>query len=490
MFDDEDYNRVKVFDWAGDDGFPKIMAAGGFDAVIGNPPYIRIQVMQETSPESVAYYSHKYQSAKSGNYDIYVAFVERGINLLNDDGLSGFILPHKFFTAQYGYDLRGLIAQRKNIFKIVHFGDEQVFANATTYTCLLFLTGKPQSSFAFTKVTDLAMWRKEQRTRYGMIDCEKITSEDWHFLSDKDSDIYQKLLACGVPLEFLTERMSQGIRTSANDVYVLELIRYNETTVTCKSKILDAEVELEKEAVLYFLQGRQIRRYKTDNANRVVIMPYKIDGNQVKLIPAVEYEKKYPLTWSYLNVNKERLEARENRRFAGNDWYVYGRNQNIDLMLLTKILVPDIASDASFALDHSGVYAFTSGYGITLAKNTSERMEYVLGLLNSKPLDYFLKLVSTTIRGGYFRYFTQYTEQLPIRTIDFDNPADVAKHDQMVELVQTMLDLNAQLADLDDGSQAHKVTQMQIDATDKKIDALVYDLYGLTDEEIAIVENA
>ena len=121
----------------GDAAFPEIMAAGGFDAVIGNPPYIRIQTMKEWAPKEVEFYKRRYVAASKGNYDIYVVFVEKGLEPAQRAGRLGFILPHKFFNAQYGEPLRALIAQGKHLAEVVHFGDQQVFENATTYTCLI-----------------------------------------------------------------------------------------------------------------------------------------------------------------------------------------------------------------------------------------------------------------------------------------------------------------------------------------------------------------
>jgi len=143
---------------------------------------------------------------------------------------------------------------------------------------------------------------------------------------------------------------------------------------------------------------------------------------------------------------------------------------------------------ASFALDNLGQYAFTSGYGITLADTTQESPKYILGLLNSKVLDFYLKQISTTMRGGFFRYFTQFIEQLPICTINFSNRADKARHDQLVALVERILDLNKRLAS-SKTPQEQTGYQRQIAATDGEIDRLVYELYGLTEEEIAIVEG-
>lgn len=110
---------INPFDWK--DEFPEIFKKGGFDAVIGNPPYIRMQLMGKQTTE---YCRTNYITSTKGNYDIYIVFVEKAIELLNNNGISGYILPHKFFTAQYGIPLRNLISEKRNLKKIIHFGDQ------------------------------------------------------------------------------------------------------------------------------------------------------------------------------------------------------------------------------------------------------------------------------------------------------------------------------------------------------------------------------
>jgi hypothetical protein len=283
-------------------------------------------------------------------------------------------------------------------------------------------------------------------------------------------------------------RMAQGIRTSANEVYVLDMLSVSGDLITARSKQLGQDVELERAAVSLFLQGREIKPYQILPSGKVVIIPYRVENGRTVLLSQAEMREKHPSALQYLLGNKPYLEERERGRMRGANWYAYIYPKNIDVMSTPKILVPDIADRASFALDEAGEYAFTSGYGITLKPNITEAPKYVLGLLNSKTLDFYLKRVSTTMRGGFFRYFTQYIEQLPIRPINFADPADVARHDRMVALVEAMLDLHRKLAAAVT-DQEKIVLQRQIVATDRQIDRLVYELYGLTEEEIGIVEG-
>ena len=322
----------------------------------------------------------------------------------------------------------------------------------------------------------------------GRLEADDVSAAEWNFNIGKGGVLFDKLSKIPTTLDTVATRMGQGIRTSANEVFVLDLVTQNSRTITAHSEILGRDIKLDRGSVLLFLQGREIKPYSLLHSGKVVIMPYRLNESRAGFIAEKEFNDEFPQTMEYLRENKAYLSAREKGRFRGSDWYCYGRVQNIDLMLLPKILVPDIAERASFALDEKGEFAFTSGYGITLKPEVKVSPKFVLGLLNSKLLDFFLKKVSTTMRGGFFRYFTQFIEKIPIVVPDLSKPADKARHDQLVGLVDKLLGLmpkwrTATLA-------AEKaVLQNAVTATDQQIDALVYELYGLTANEIKLVEG-
>ena len=122
--------------------FPQIMKNGGFDAIVGNPPYVRIQGFPRTQ---LNYFAQNFQAA-TGSYDLYVNFIERGYKLLKNGGKFGQILPNKFLKTDYGAGIREFITAKKALSEIVDFGAEQVFT-ATTYTCLLFLSKQSNVTF-------------------------------------------------------------------------------------------------------------------------------------------------------------------------------------------------------------------------------------------------------------------------------------------------------------------------------------------------------
>jgi type I restriction-modification system DNA methylase subunit len=391
-----------AFDWEKE--FPAITKAGGFAVVIGNPPYERIQTMMSNAPQVVEFFKANYRSAASGNFDTYVCFIERGLQLLNSHGVFGYICPHRFFQAEYGRELRTALTEGRHMKEILSFGDQQVFPQATTYTCLLFLQRQPAEKSTYIKVDDIEAWRGTGQAAIGKIAPASVTGGQWNFVLGNGAELFAKLNETAVRLRDVAERIAQGIRTSANPVYVLDVVSMNDSTVTACSEQLQREVKLEREAIVPFLQGQDIRRYFLETCGQVVVFPYQMKAGRAELIAETQLRRKFPLAWDYLRQNKKVLEEREEGRMRGNEWHAFIYPKNLELMSSPKILVPDIAAHGSFALDESGVFAFASGYGITLKSEARESPAYLLGLLNSRLLDFYLKQVSTTMRGGYYRY--------------------------------------------------------------------------------------
>ena len=177
----------------------------------------------------------------------------------------------------------------------------------------------------------------------------------------------------------------------------------------------------------------------------------------------------------------------------GKDWYGYVYRKNHTKFDSQKLLVPSLATGSCFSADLEGKFYFVGsggggggGYGICLLPNIEFGYLYMLGLLNSSLISEHIKKISTPFQHGYFALNRQYISQLPIRTIDFTNPAEKAQHDKMVALVGQMLALHK--ASAHTPQEKERLTR-QIESADRAIDALVYALYGLTEEEIRVVEG-
>jgi hypothetical protein len=171
-------------------------------------------------------------------------------------------------------------------------------------------------------------------------------------------------------------------------------------------------------------------------------------------------------------------------------WYGYSRNQALDVISTPKIFTPDISPNSSFSLDSIGDLYFTGGvsggYGIKVNKSVSEK--YLLGLLNSNLLDWFLKKISTQMRGGWFSFESKYIKHLPIKVIDKNNNDFVRKSNEIERLVDELIQFNTEKLTL---KLPTKIQQLdsRIDYCENKINQFVYQLYELTEDEIKIVEG-
>jgi Eco57I restriction-modification methylase/TaqI-like C-terminal specificity domain len=490
LFGDGERDRINAFDWQA--AFPDIMKAGGFDAVIGNPPYIRVQTLQEWAPFEVEFYKQQYTVASSGNYDIYVVFVEKGLSLLNKQGTLGFILPHKFFNAKYGEALRSLIAKGSHLSEVVHFGDKQVFEGATNYTCLLFLKKSGCKEFEFAKVDELEAWQGTGKAKKGRVAAATAGTSDWNFAVGKDAALLDRLQAMPVKLEDVTSRIFQGIKTSADKIYIVEETDRKGRRVKVYSREKESEYWLEPDLLHPLVKGGDSQRYFLARTNRLVLFPYGLQENGASgLLPEKALKLSYPLTWAYLLDNRRYLENREDGRMRRLGWYGYIYPKALDVMPLPKMFTPDIAARASFSLDPAGDAFFTGGvaggYGILVLPEYSR--QYVLGLLNSKLLEWYVRQTATQMRGGYYSYESRFIRHLPICKIDSSEPADKSRHDKVVTLVDRMLELNKKKHSGKLAPSELDRLEREVAATDSQIDELVYELYEITDEEQRAVEG-
>ncbi|MCK9409419.1 MAG: Eco57I restriction-modification methylase domain-containing protein [Bacteroidetes bacterium] len=463
------------------DVFPKIMKRGGFDVVVGNPPYVRIQNLQ-TEIAQIDYLKRKYVAASAGNFDLYSVFLERALAFLKHDGKLGYIVPHKFFNSNYGRPLRGLLAKGNHVSKIVHFGDIQIFMGATTYTVLIFLEKRGANIIDVTKVDNIDNWIIGNGNTHGVMNTKELTSDTWSFTVGDAGSLLKRLDIYPLKLENLASRIFQGLKTGADPVFILEL----HSEKKFYSKALDSTIEIEPKYLRPLFKSGEMKKYTLLPNTRFVIFPY-VTG---KLEEWTTIQHEAPKTAKYLESCKSILNKRENGKFKGKDWYGFSRNQALEIISEIKILTADINPSANYCFDNNGTACFpggaAGGYGIVLPQNL---YLYVLGLLNSKLVDFYLKNISTNFRGGWFGYDARVLKRLPIRTIDSTNETEKRKFDNIVKQVEQMLEAKQKLSTAKTDGEVNRLESL-CTSLDRKINDAVYELYGLTEEEIKIVENS
>jgi type I restriction-modification system DNA methylase subunit len=470
--------RVNPFNWQKQ--FPEIMKDDGFDVIIGNPPYVRIQALKEWVPAEVEFYKQEYRSAEKGNYDLYLLFVEQGLNLLSKSGKLGFILPSKFLTTDYGAGLRAHLAEKEVLDRVVDFGHNQVFQNATTYTCLLFLNQMKhkQVRYMSIKPEDLISSKKEDEVS----DIKAFDGGIWTFVSKHTEDLLGKLKAESTLLLDIPVQMSRGSSSGADTVFCLSEV--DGELITRSGEPVEVEAGILRKP----LYATDFTRYwfRPKNNERI-IFPYIVNEDRYSLIDEVMLEEQFPKAYGYLSSQRKALEDRKQYK----SWYGFSAPRNLHVHEHANLMVPLLADRGLCApIEQNEKYCVmaSAGFSLRVASTVSIDSNYLLGLINSKLLFGNMRLISNKFRGGWITCTKQYFGQLPIRNIDFADVNERSMHDQMIELVERMLTLNKQLII---GNSSHEKTmlQRQIEATDNQIDKLVYDLYGLTEEEIKIVQG-
>ncbi|MCI0463898.1 MAG: N-6 DNA methylase [Gemmataceae bacterium] len=485
LFDEEERYRINVFDW--NEAFPWLEEVGGFDAVVGNPPYVR----QESLRTSKAYLKRRYKSFE-GTADLYVYFVERAISLLRDGGYFSFIVSSSFLRTNFGRPLRAFIRNSAALRELVDFGGLPVFEGAKdTYVCIPLIAKQAQPdhvSVSKVKSLDGLDLPSYVATTSHSVPGSRFSLEGWTTALEEVSLVFDKLKARSAPLgEYVQHRIFRGILTGLNEAFEID----SDT----RQRLIDYGPACEP-LIRPFLGGQDIRRYHVRPCERYLIAipcgwtAQTMEDARKHVAKVSERE-----AWDWLSEHHGPIArhlapfagAAKARQDQGEFWWELRPCDYYPVLNGPKIVYPDITKHPRFYLDTEGIYIRNTAYCLGTAD------PYLLGLLNSRLSWFAIGQISIPFgtRAGEFRYrlFTQYAEQIPIRSIDLTSKHDKARYDLMVDLVEQMLALHKQLAAAK-APHDKTVLQAQIRATDRQIDRLVYELYGLTEDEIQIVEQA
>jgi hypothetical protein len=419
MFDEEKIFRINAFDWHTE--FSDIMSNGGFDAVIGNPPYRQVKDKDE-----LLYFKNHYSTCE-GRVDLFELFIEKANALIQDGKIFSFIVPAPLLTNQFSRKTRHLLAI-KNALTLITTFSFPIFSDPTVHTCV-FVSTKGGSN-------------KHTCVYAGLMSKDLLTAEPSYTI-EKNRLIFGKNDVINVfitpKIHSLLDRLNEKSESLGSLCHMRQCIKTGDD-----STYLKISEKTLKEPWKLALQGKGMNRYK-------------ICENHL--------------------------------------WLQYGpwlaRNwQNKDFYERLKIGIRETGSRLTATLDTEKRYFLSSLYSVYYKDdNRRENLSFLLGILNSKLASWLASIFAlSATKGAFTKFRTNQLAPLPIRIINFDNPDDVARHDQTVSLVNQMIELHKKL----DESKMPQTTEMlkrQIESTDRQIDQLVYKLYELTDDEIQMIES-
>ena len=396
----------------------------GFDVVIGNPPYMRIQGIHSSSEDQIKFFKSNYKSA-TGRFDLYCLFTEKGYNLLSENGILNYIMPHKWTNASFGKGLRSFISNKKALKQLISFSEFQVFS-ASTYTSLIWISKKTLNFFKYVELNEnletesaLNNWISNlTESCFSKINSD-MGSHAWQLIPNELKNIFEYLNKMD-KLSDITEGIFQGIVSGDNKVFILKIISEDDEYLLCHSESLDETIKIEKQAVKLLISGKDISRYHLTSINNVILYPYENVEGKTLLIPERTFEKNHPLAYKYLKKNYGRLSTRGTKNMKYPSWYSLWNQRSIErLSKRNKIITPDVCYGPKMWLDDKfGYFHLDTSYSIIPKESFIHLIQSIYFILNSSLCWFFLKNTGAVLRGGFFRFKSNYLNNFPIPKIE------------------------------------------------------------------------
>ena len=454
-----------AFEWRIE--FPEVLDNDGnfigFDAVIGNPPYIRQEEIKEFKPML----QEKYEVFNSSS-DFLTYFFELAHNILKSNGELSFIVSNKFFKASYGKQLKNFLLDRTKINRIIEFDKVNVFAEATVKSAIIDLTKiQKKAEFRYVDVKDSNIFDlNTELSKSGIVlNQNNLTCEQWSFEDSDNSGIANKISSIGTALKDWNLAIYRGVLTGYNEAFLIDEKTKDE---------LVAKNSSNKNVIKPLFRGREIQKYYAEFQNSYIIyIPWHFPLHEDLSIKGVskdaenKFKKEYSVIYDYLTQFKVGLSDR-NKAETGirYEWYAMQRfgSHYWKEFAKPKIIWKRIGSILRFCYDETGAYSLDS-----TCIATGDHLKYLVALLNSKLINKKLNRYAPKTGTGDLIISVQALEPLkiPIPTEEQEKPF-IALVDQIIEA---------------------KKQNCNISTLESQIDTLVYKLYNLTPEEISIIEN-
>lgn len=424
FLDEEERYRVNVFDWESE--FQKIMREGKFDAIIGNPPYIRIQRIDHKQSD----YFYKNYKTPTSKTDISLLFLEKSLDLASKNGLIGFICTSQWLATDYGKNLRTMLSDGR-LHEAVDFGSLPVFKNADTYPAIFILSPTPSKELKVKRIaheehlniTDI------EQAQNSHIPLDSLTEAPWNLSALDITSVLKQRNIQWKPLKHFGKAY-YSIITGSDPAFIV-------------SEEVVQQLNLERDILHPFAyRGNEIERYKIVQPKARVIYPYSEgDGGAPILLSETELRTRYPNIYTHLLAHKDSLQKRmDSRKYyaLGENWYCHVRPGNFHHIHSKKLLFKGIDTRSSVGLLAEGnAFSGANCPGIILETLGEHSLYYILGLLNSKVIAYHLRKVCPAKLGGYTRFNSSNITETPIRLIEFSNTAVKAGTIRLLSLLDS-----------------------------------------------------
>ena len=429
----------------------------GFDVVIGNPPYVRVQNIKYDMIDQL---KSLYKTACK-RIDISLCFIEKSKSLLHkNSGVASYVISNQFLTTEYGKAMREFLLKEYFISKCIDLGDLPIFESAMTYVSVFVFTPKIIDSMDYYPVSSMESVRKMDFGTPTRIYLDTLTSDNWNLKKSKLVAIFSKMKNNSTFLENIGN-CNAGLFTGCDKVLMFD-----------KDDL--SSINIETEILLPVLRAENCSKWNASEPTKYVIYPYFEKDGKTCLYSENDLKKKFPKAYKYLYSNRDVLANRKDSRVTMEEkghWYGLVRFGRKEMFNKLKIISPGEVQSHKFCLDDTkSGFSCARVFAITL-NNSEYNIKYVLGIMNTDIMKNFIQSIASLKSGGYYQYSSNILNRCPIPS------APPAQQRPIIALVDKIL--------------AAKKANPQADTSkeEAEIDRLVYALYGLSEDEIKIVEE-
>ncbi len=382
-----------------------------FDYIIGNPPYVNPHEMDK---ETVQFLKKHFYTTKNGVFNIFYAFIEKGMNELTSSGILTYIVPNNFFTIKSAVNLREYLQKNMFIGKILDFGVNMAFKPTRTYNCIIQLNKNNNSIFDYCvlpKTDDIEY--SILNAKFDSMETNVLDKNGWKLVDKQTRNNLQKIENQSVSIKNF---IRAGIATLRDSVYMVNKDNFG------YYKMIEFEkfyIEADLVKPLYKISDL---KYYTDieNVKRYIIFPYLKSKSEYKLITEKKFAAKYPKTYEYLKIQREELSKRDKGKEIKQGWYAYGRTQGLN-KYGKKLLFPTFANKPKFVYTENEDALFCNGYAVF--ENERYDLDILSKILNSNIMEYYISNTSYSIEGGYYCYQKKYVERFSLPSFTEENLA-------------------------------------------------------------------
>lgn len=462
-------------DWV-KEGLPKT-----YDVVVGNPPYVTTDDMRAANKAEFDYFKSNYASCHK-QFDKYFVFIERALSALAPSGAAGLLVPNKWLTIESASKLRKLLADNVAVREVVDFGNESMFEGRSAYVCILILQ-RESGSFCYRNIHKQAEFELDPGGKgyeQASMLLRSLGPAAWVLPGTPEEDtVLSMLFANSRRLGGLVD-IKNGVQTSKNKVFVIANYLDNGTTVSFQNAGVNWEIEKELTRP-YVADSGIVQSFCGISADALVIFPYSVGpGGTPQLLTPAELMSKFPLGWAYLQHFRAALVGRDvSPPPPAGVFYAFGRHQALETVFTRpKIIYSVNQTGDKYAFDDVGVAVAsggTAGEVMVLNPRDGYSLEFFMGLLNQRAIEFFLRKRGSPFRGGYYSRGSAVLADVPVPALDLSGSSShLAAHDAIVRDVREIMAIKRSLSAAAGRavSQLRRRQQTAVSSLERKFDAL------------------